>query len=73
MIMKRLLPTSLLQSFLTISHYHVLEENMHEIMYVHVGLNQLVAANIAKAQKVNVKPKNSRKSMTDDFDYVTTS
>ena len=39
-------------------------------MYVHVGLNQLVAANLTNAQKVNVKKKNSRKSMTDDFDCV---
>ena len=26
-------------------------------MYVHVGLNQLVAANLTNAQKVNVKKK----------------
>lgn len=30
-------------------------------MYAHVGLNQLVAANIANAQKVNVKTQKQQK------------
>ena len=72
MIMKRLLPTSVLQSFLTHFHYYVLAENVHEIMYAHVGLNHLVAANIANAQKGNLKPKNNTKSITNDFDCVST-
>ena len=54
MITKRLLPTSVLQSFLTIFHYHVLRENVHEIMQAHVRLNQLVAANIGNKQKGNL-------------------
>ena len=29
-------------------------------MYVHVGLNQLVAANLTNAQKVNVKKKQQK-------------
>ena len=41
-------------------------------MYAHVGLNHLVAANIANAQKGNRKPKNNTKSMTNDFDCVST-
>ena len=44
-----------------IFHNHVLVDNVHETMYAHAGLNQMVAANIANVQKVNVKIQKQQK------------
>ena len=45
--------TSVLQRFLSIFHYHVLVEPVHEMPYAQVGLNQFVAADIANILKGN--------------------